>query len=134
MTNDKLMRTFQMYADRFASMFNSSTGPQRARTDTVGIEFWDTYRHAWWMCLEAQTYITSGRAEKAMRWLGFVQGVLWARSIYSIDELAEHNKPDEVPFCRACHGNKKIPALDIDNKTSIMIECPLCINPPAVSP
>lgn len=30
--------------------------------------------------------------EKAFRWIGFVQGVLWAHKIYSIDELREHNK------------------------------------------
>ena len=29
--------------------------------------------------------------EKSMRWLGFIQGVLYTRSIYTIDELKEHN-------------------------------------------
>ena len=29
--------------------------------------------------------------EKAMRWLGFVQGVLWSQGIYTIDELRIHN-------------------------------------------
>jgi hypothetical protein len=31
------------------------------------------------------------KTEKAMRWLGFIQGVLWANRLYSIDELKDHN-------------------------------------------
>ena len=30
--------------------------------------------------------------EKAHRWLGFVQGVLWAEGIFTIDEMREHNR------------------------------------------
>ena len=29
--------------------------------------------------------------EKANRWLGFIQGVLWTRGIYTIDDMREHN-------------------------------------------
>ena len=32
--------------------------------------------------------------EKLMRWLGFMQGVLHAKGIYSIDEMRAHNAPD----------------------------------------
>lgn len=30
--------------------------------------------------------------EKAFRWLGFVQGVLWTKGIYTIDEMRDHNR------------------------------------------
>ena len=31
--------------------------------------------------------------QKAHRWLGFVQGLLWANDVYTIDELRLHNSP-----------------------------------------
>ena len=30
--------------------------------------------------------------ERLMRWLGFMQGVLWCKHIYSIDDMREHNR------------------------------------------
>jgi len=30
-----------------------------------------------------------------MRWLGFMQGALWVKGIYTIDELKAHNRPDD---------------------------------------
>jgi hypothetical protein len=29
--------------------------------------------------------------EKACRWLGFMQGVLWTEDVFTIDDLREHN-------------------------------------------
>jgi hypothetical protein len=33
------------------------------------------------------------KMEKACRWLGFIQGALWADGVYSIEELKRHNMP-----------------------------------------
>ena len=44
----------------------------------------------------ADEYIAA--REKLMRWLGFVQGALWVKGIYGIDEMREHNKPPDEPF------------------------------------
>lgn len=33
-----------------------------------------------------------GSDEKAMRWLGFIQGALYAKDIFSLDKLKEHSK------------------------------------------
>jgi len=30
--------------------------------------------------------------EKAMRWLGFVQGVLWLHGDFTLDQMREHNR------------------------------------------
>lgn len=38
--------------------------------------------------------VAAGRREKAMRWLGFVQGYLWAKGIASIDALKAANRPE----------------------------------------
>jgi hypothetical protein len=50
--------------------------------------------HLRFMCIEAQQFVDEDRTEKAMRWLGFLQGVLWARGFYSLDDLKNHSRPD----------------------------------------
>jgi len=52
-------------------------------------------RHLEWMTKQIPKFITAGRKEKANRWLGFIQGALWADNIYTIEQMKEHNKPDE---------------------------------------
>jgi len=48
------------------------------------------------MCEEARNnLIPAGRVEKAMRWLGFVQGVLFCFNDFTIDQLKDHSRPDE---------------------------------------
>jgi hypothetical protein len=32
------------------------------------------------------------KREKAHRWLGFIQGVLWLSGVYTLDELKEHSR------------------------------------------
>jgi hypothetical protein len=40
-----------------------------------------------------------GSTDKAMRWLGFCQGVLIERGIFTLDELKQHSKDRYVPAC-----------------------------------
>lgn len=53
-------------------------------------------RHARWMT----GYILAGLGDgtmsegKAFRWLGFLQGVLWSRAIFTLEELKSHNRSD----------------------------------------
>lgn len=51
-------------------------------------------KHVCWMCIEGKKLVDEGRIEKAMRWLGFVQGVLFARGLVSIEQLKNTNKPE----------------------------------------
>ena len=44
--------------------------------------------------LDTSALLTAHR-EKLMRWLGFMQGALWVKGIYTIDELKAHNRPDD---------------------------------------
>ena len=55
--------------------------------------FEETYKHILWMLWQIPQFIEEGRKEKAGRWLGFVQGVLWAEDVYTIEEMKEHNRP-----------------------------------------
>ena len=49
----------------------------------------DLYGHLAWMCQEALGFETKD-PEKAHRWLGFIQGALWAENECTIDEMREH--------------------------------------------
>lgn len=50
--------------------------------------------HAHWMCMECRGWLCEEKRDKVMRWLGFIQGVLCAQGIYTIEELKAHNKPE----------------------------------------
>lgn len=49
-------------------------------------------RHVAWMLGEIKGQIAANEIEKAMRWLGFVQGVLWTYGWYALDEMREQNR------------------------------------------
>jgi hypothetical protein len=57
--------------------------------------------HIHWMCQEAQTFLEKNKVEKALRWLGFIQGVLWCLGYKSLDDLRDDSRPDEEPFRNA---------------------------------
>ncbi len=49
--------------------------------------------HCLGMIPKMNDFVGEGRIEKAFRWLGFVQGVLWAHGIYTLEDLKNHNRP-----------------------------------------
>lgn len=53
-------------------------------------------RHLLFVCAEIPKFLDEQRIDKAMRWLGFAQGVVWAGGMASIDSLKEMNRPDEA--------------------------------------
>lgn len=51
--------------------------------------------HLLFMAIEGQSLVDQERTEKAMRWLGFIQGALWGMGLVSIDGMKDLNRPDE---------------------------------------
>lgn len=51
--------------------------------------------HTLWMLGEIRTFVSEGRREKVMRWLGFVQGSLWHWGFRTVEEMKKDNMPDE---------------------------------------
>ncbi len=51
--------------------------------------------HLHWMCGEMRVLVEQGRIEKAFRWLGFIQGVLAAKELRTIDQLREDSRPTQ---------------------------------------
>ncbi len=54
------------------------------------------YRHIRTMIPKTRDFLEEGRTEKAMRWLGFIQGALWVKSDFDISSLRSHNRKDPV--------------------------------------
>lgn len=50
--------------------------------------------HYKYMCDKAVEFVDEGRIEKAMRWLGFLQGALWKEGHFTLDQLKRHSMPD----------------------------------------
>lgn len=98
MNRAKLLSIFQKYHEMLA---NESPLPISAQklTATQFAEKAGTVgpvagmSHVMWMCEEAQQFVAEGRVEKAMRWLGFIQGVLWMSQVRTLNELKDDSKP-----------------------------------------
>ncbi len=50
--------------------------------------------HCHQMLDKMEQFLNDGKIEKFMRWLGFIQGVLWRCHEFSLEELKSHNRPD----------------------------------------
>jgi hypothetical protein len=48
--------------------------------------------HCYWMLTQIGDILEEGKIEKAMRWVGFIQGFLWTKNYFSIEELKTHNR------------------------------------------
>ena len=55
-------------------------------------------RHLLWCLMNVLQFMGDDRTEKAMRWLGFVQGALWMNGFVTIDRLKLMNKPEPKYF------------------------------------
>ena len=93
MTSEKMLQIIEAYRSLFEILgiqpqyfeHDELTGPD----DEV-----DVLAHCFGMLSKMETFIAEGRIEKAMRWLGFIQGCLFACSLLTIEELKEHSRPD----------------------------------------
>ena len=53
---------------------------------------YDALNEAYWMCEEARKLVRQGRWSKALRWIGFIQGLVWMCGLCSISEIKTHNR------------------------------------------
>lgn len=84
MTNDQILNICEKYDNILIEL-----GVDQAlrETDVPG-----SLKHIRWMLTEIPKQISLGKSEKANRWLGFIQGVLWIKDIASIRELKDDNR------------------------------------------
>lgn len=51
--------------------------------------------HCYGMLAKIEEFVREDRMDKAFRWLGFIQGVIWAQGVYPLESLKNHNRPDD---------------------------------------
>jgi len=91
MTSEQTKALFQKYQERLAWEFP----PKRGDTAVLGGSLpthTSELQHAAWMCVEGQKLVDEGKLEKANRWLGFVQGVLWMGNQLTIDQMRDDSR------------------------------------------
>lgn len=52
----------------------------------------EALNHALSMIAPMHQFLVDGKREELMRWLGFLQGILWSEGIFTLDELKNHNR------------------------------------------
>ena len=87
MTAEKIIKALNKYI----AFYERDHVPERFPADEQMPTENGAYMHALWMCREAKTFAVKN-PEKAMRWLCFVQGVLWAVGGWTIDEFKDDNR------------------------------------------
>lgn len=90
MTDDKLLEVLRLYEtalDKLPTVRNVSL---KHSDDLV-----DRLAHVKWCAIEAQTFVPD-RRDKAFRWLGYIQGYLNAVGLFTVQELKEHSRPNEM--------------------------------------
>ena len=93
MTAEKLQKIIGIYRDKFNEC--GITG-----ADYIHGELLDSpengLAHCYGMLEKMEGFIKERRMDKAYRWLGFIQGVLWSHRVYTLVELKNHSRPDPV--------------------------------------
>ncbi|MDP3696534.1 MAG: hypothetical protein Q8R55_00710 [Candidatus Taylorbacteria bacterium] len=56
--------------------------------------------HCHGMLDKMEEFVAEDRMGKAFRWLGFIQGCLWATGCYTLEELKNHNRPSKLEMNR----------------------------------
>ena len=100
MTPDKVREVLAIYRKKFEDMhipnypFPHHKIPNRGQADIdFNNQFHYNLAHCHNMLDQMEIFIQEGRMDKVFRWLGFIQGVLWAAGIYTVEEMANHNRP-----------------------------------------
>lgn len=52
--------------------------------------------HCHGMLDKMEVFVAEGRMDKVFRWLGFIQGCLWATGQHNLEELKNHNRSDSA--------------------------------------
>lgn len=88
MTDAKICEVLDRYEVRLAEL------KKQCDPETHSPQFFESLAHLGGMIPKVRVFLEEGRREKAFRWLGFMQGVFYSLRVYTIEEMANHNRPD----------------------------------------
>lgn len=92
MTGEKILEAIQQYE---TLLQDRGVEPAKVPHRAVPQNQEEQLAHVCAMIPQMREFVAEGRLEKAFRWLGFVQGVLWANQIFILEDLKNHNRPTE---------------------------------------
>lgn len=91
MTPSKIVEVLEGYR---AKMLEIQAEEKQLRDyNSIEISRDEQLSHINYMIGAAINFVQAGRIDKSFRWLGFIQGVLWANGIFTLDDLKEHSRP-----------------------------------------
>lgn len=81
-------------SDKYASILQNTGAKPQACDTSLNVKPGDPciYDHCLFMCHKVSEFALGGETEKALRWVCFVQGVLWNSGLTSIDSMREDNR------------------------------------------
>ncbi|MFI5404998.1 MAG: hypothetical protein ACHQ1D_00645 [Nitrososphaerales archaeon] len=91
MDNDQILKILKSYEKILKSRDNK---PERGPVEDNYIRWGDNQlrNHALYMSQEIKSFLKLGRREKAMRWFGFLQCLMFQHCHYTIGQLCEENR------------------------------------------
>ena len=92
MTQEKLLLTIDKYEKKFKEM--EITPLEFPLNKLMEHHKFLTLGHCYAMLPDLRKFVEEGtqkKLEKAFRWIGFIQGVLWSKGIFTIDEMRYDN-------------------------------------------
>lgn len=91
MTDEKLIELFSKYKQtKPPKQYDNYDDTDRCYSNF----FFPSLQHITWMCDQAICFVQHGKREKAMRWLDFIQGVIWTHGLRSLNELRDDSRSD----------------------------------------
>lgn len=99
MTGEKVIEALRLHLAQMEERFMSiPDNVVEARRCPEAVNTGDQIRHLKWMVGQSIGFVQEGRIDKAMRWLGFIQGALWAMHLVTIEESKRANMPEGEEF------------------------------------
>lgn len=94
MTKEKIREVLALYQELFKQLEVNKLEIIKYKFSGSEEEICDAciYNHCYWMLDEIEKFLQEDRIEKAMRWLGFIQGVFWSKHVFTIKQLTDHNR------------------------------------------
>lgn len=87
MTNKKITEVLNKY-EEFINDY--------MKTHMLTIKFSESCNHILEMIPKMRIFLQQNKQEKINRWLGFIQGFMWSNGFFTIDEMRNHNKEEEL--------------------------------------
>jgi len=100
MTNEhfkSLLGRYQAKLDgRYSGFHEQQMSEDSMKVATYHVSIRTMVSHCKFMCNETKKFIEAGQVEKSMRWLGFLQGLLWCLGLFTLDDLKNHSRASQV--------------------------------------